>query len=249
MTLTEIRRDFPAVYAELERGYPRLAKEMGDRPIAIRPRALHHAGEVVRVREAVRILQEIFSSRMPEAPEKTEPGLRAVGDLITETHESMRDLYELTTPDIDELTDIILGHPGVYGARLMGGGFGGNVLALVSKEHVAELVDRVQSGYYAPRGRNGLAEGSITVSTPGEGFGLLCLRDVLRRAVVNASAIWWKWETYAPVIEKSTCELLGIPAPVRVQAPAPDSARHRRRRPRKAPAGQGISQPGGAQRH
>ena len=213
VTLTEIRRDFPAVYAELERGYPRLAKEMGGRPIAIRPRALHHAGEVVRVREAVRILQEIFSSRMPEAPEKTEPGLRAVGDLITETHESLRDLYELTTPDIDELTDIILGHPGVYGARLMGGGFGGNVLALVSKEHVAELVDRVQSGYYAPRGRNGLAEGSVTVSTPGEGFGLLCLRDVLRRAVVNASAIWWKWETYAPVIEKATCELLGIPHP------------------------------------
>jgi galactokinase/CTP:molybdopterin cytidylyltransferase MocA len=211
VTLTEIRRDFPSVYAELERGYPRLANEMGGRPIAIRPRALHHAGEVVRVREAVRILQEIFSSRMPEAPEKTEPGLRAVGDLITETHESLRDLYELTTPDIDELTDIILGHAGVYGARLMGGGFGGNVLALVSKEHVAELVDRVQSGYYAPRSRNGLAEGSVTVSTPGEGFGLLCLRDVLRRAVVNASAIWWKWETYAPVIEKSTCELLGIP--------------------------------------
>ncbi len=172
-----------------------------------------------------------------------------MGDLITETHESLRDLYELTTPDIDELTDIILGHPGVYGARLMGGGFGGNVLALVSKEHVAELVDRVQSGYYAPRGRNGLAEGSITVSTPGEGFGLLCLRDVLRRAVVNASAIWWKWETYAPVIEKSTCELLGIPRAERVQTPAPDSARHRRRRPRKAPAGQGISQSGGAQRH
>jgi len=123
----------------------------------------------------------------------------------------MRDLYELTTPDIDELTDIILGHPGVYGARLMGGGFGGNVLALVSKEHVAELVDRVQSGYYAPRGRDGLAEGSITVSTPGEGFSFLCLRDVLHQAVVSASAIWWKWETYAPVIGKSTCELLGIP--------------------------------------
>lgn len=210
VTLEEIEREFPSVHAELERGYPRLANEMGAKPIYIRRRALHHAGEVVRVREAVRILTDIFASRMPEAPEKTEPGLRAVGDLITETHESMRDLYEVCTPDIDQLTDIILSHPGVYGARLMGGGFGGNILTLVSKEHVAELVDRVQERYYAPRGRDGLAEGGVTVSTPGEGFGMLCLRDVLSQAVVNSSAIWWKWETYAPVIEKATCELLGI---------------------------------------
>ena len=210
VTLAEVRARFPAVYAELESGYPRLAEHGGSRPLMVRPRALHHAGEVVRVRGAVCILKEIFSPGGPEEPEKTEPGLRAVGDLITEAHESMRDLYGLTTPDIDELAEIVLGHAGVYGARLMGGGFGGNVLVLVSKEHVAELVDCVQRGYYAPRGRDAVREGSVMVSTPGEGFGMLCLRDVLRRAVVNSSAIWWKWERYAPAIEQVLCELLGV---------------------------------------
>ena len=219
--LDAIRRDFPDLYEKLRQSYPRLAEAMGAEPIRIRSRALHHAGEVVRVRQAVRILREVFDSRMPEEPEKTEPALRAVGDLITESHESLRDLYEVTTPHIDELIDIVLSHSGVYGARLMGGGFGGNVLALVSKQHVAELVDRVQEQYYAPRGRDGLAEGSVTVSTPGEAFGMLCLRDVLRQAVINASAIWWKWERYEPVIEKVVCGLLDISQPSEFQPVRP----------------------------
>jgi len=208
----EIERRFPEVYAELEHSYPALAGAMASGEVKIRARALHHSGEVVRVREAVRILREVFDSRMPEEAEKTEPALRAVGDLLTESHESLRDLYEVTTPDIDELTDIILGHRGVYGARLMGGGFGGNVLVLVSKEHVAELVDRVQERYYKPRGRDGLAEGSVTVSTPGEGFGMQSLRGVVRQGMINASAVWWRWEEYEPVMEKAALELLELPA-------------------------------------
>jgi len=210
VTLPAMRRDYPEVHAELERGYPRLAQEMGARPIPVRARALHHIGEVIRVRDAVAILKDIFSSRMPEEPEKTEPGLRAVGDLVNATHESMRDLYGLTTPDIDELVDIITSHPHVYGARLMGGGFGGNILALMSREHVPEVVDRVQEQYYAPRGRNGLAEGSVTVSTPGEGFGCISLGELLRQAVIHSSAIWWKWEKYSPIVEKSLAALLDL---------------------------------------
>ena len=210
VTLQEIGDRFASVYDELERSYPQLAQAMGDRPLRVRPRALHHAGEVVRVRQVVSILNEIFSSRMPEERAKTEPGLRAVGELITETHESMRDLYELTTDDIDDLIEIILSHSGVYGARLMGGGFGGNILALITKEHLAEIVNQVQERYYAPRGRDGVAEGSVMVSTPGEGFGLLCLSDMLREVVVNASAIWWKWPVYEPAVERCVCALLGV---------------------------------------
>ena len=210
VTLDEVKDNFPEVYDEIERSYPHLATSAGSSLLKVRPRALHHAGEVVRVRKVVSILKDVFAGRMPEEPEKTEPALRAVGDLITETHESMRDLYELTTPDIDELTEIILSHPGVYGARLMGGGFGGNVLALISKEHLAELVRRVQEEYYQPRGRDALAEGSVMVNTPGEGSGMLKLSDVLRQAIVNASAVWWKWKDYRPSVERAVCELLGI---------------------------------------
>ena len=210
VTLAEIRQRFPEAYLELEHAYPALAEAMAAHPIKIRPRALHHAGEIVRVREAVRILREVFDSRLPEEPQKTEPALRSVGDLLTESHESLRDLYEITTPDIDQLIDVVLSHRGVYGARLMGGGFGGNVLALVNKESVAELVDRVQERYYKPRRRDGLAEGSVTVSTPGEAMGLLSLHRVVRQGLINASAVWWKWPLYGPVVEAAACELLRI---------------------------------------
>lgn len=209
--LDGVRRDMPEVFEEMERGYPLLCEAVGRKRLMVRSRALHHAGEVTRVRGAVRIFNEIFSTRMPEAPEKTEPGLRAVGDILTESHESLRDLYNLTTPDIDELFEIIVGHSGVYGARLMGGGFGGNILALVSKEHVAELVELSQRKYYRPRGRGALAESSVMVSTPGEGFGMISARSVFRDAAVSASAIWWKWDRYLPVLRDSICGLLDIP--------------------------------------
>jgi len=209
MTLGEVKRDLPAVFEEMRKSYPLLAEQASERELVVRSRALHHVGETIRVRQVAGILKEVFAPGAPEEPEKTEPGLRAVGDLITETHESMRDLYGLTTPDIDDLVEVVLSHPGVYGARLMGGGFGGNVLALISKEILAELVDAAQERYYGPRGRDGVAEGSVMVSTPGEGFGLLSLDGTLRQALINASAIWWKWRHYEPVVEKCAQALLG----------------------------------------
>ena len=58
----------------------------------------------------------------------------------------------------------------VYGARLMGEGFGGNALSSL-------LIERVQSAFYNPRGRDGIAEGSILVSTLGDGLSSLDLNS------------------------------------------------------------------------
>jgi galactokinase len=52
----------------------------------------------------------------------------------------------------------------------MGAGFGGNVLALVKEEKVASLIVRVQADYYEPRGRDGVREGAVMISTPGNGL-------------------------------------------------------------------------------
>jgi len=221
MTLSEVKGSLPEVYAELQRGYPLLGAAPGERLLKVRSRALHHVGEIERVRQVVHILRDLFASPMPEEPEKIEPGLRAVGELITETHDSMRDLYELTTPDIDALAEIILGFPGVYGARLMGGGFGGNILVLIAKENVPALVRRVEKQFYQPRGRRGDADGDIMISTPGEGLSVLDLRAVLRRAMINASAVWWEWDKYQPVVDKCACTLLGIDEPPRFRLRRP----------------------------
>jgi galactokinase len=55
----------------------------------------------------------------------------------------------------------------------MGGGFGGNVLALTTEENAQSLVERAQKEFYGPRGRDGISEGSVMVSTPGDGLELL----------------------------------------------------------------------------
>ncbi len=61
----------------------------------------------------------------------TRGDLREFGRLMIDSHRSMRDDYEISTPEIDALVDAALACPGVYGARLTGGGFGGCTVALV----------------------------------------------------------------------------------------------------------------------
>jgi galactokinase len=55
--------------------------------------------------------------------------LTAAGRLLSESHASLRDDYEVSTPELDQLVRAAE-DAGAYGARLVGGGFGGSVLAL-----------------------------------------------------------------------------------------------------------------------
>jgi galactokinase len=56
--------------------------------------------------------------------------LDAAGALMTESHRSLRDDFDVSTPVLDELVGHLSGQAGVYGARLTGAGFGGCVVAL-----------------------------------------------------------------------------------------------------------------------
>ena len=60
--------------------------------------------------------------------------LTECGSLMTESHQSLRLDYEVSCPEIDLMCELALGVQGVYGARMIGGGFGGCVLALVDKK-------------------------------------------------------------------------------------------------------------------
>jgi galactokinase len=53
-----------------------------------------------------------------------------LGARLNESHTSLRDDYETSTADIDELVGIAQAHRDVYGARLTGGGFGGSIVAI-----------------------------------------------------------------------------------------------------------------------
>jgi galactokinase len=54
-----------------------------------------------------------------------------LGRLLKQSHESLRDDFEVSTPTVDALVEKASGIAGCYGARIMGAGFGGSILALV----------------------------------------------------------------------------------------------------------------------
>ncbi len=79
--------------------------------------------------------------------------LAAFGALMDASHASMRDDFEITTPDIDALVEIQQKMPGCLGARMTGGGFGGCTVALAPDEAVPALVQAIRTLYPARTGR------------------------------------------------------------------------------------------------
>jgi galactokinase len=68
-----------------------------------------------------------------------------LGALLKESHQSLRDDFEVSTPNVDAMVEKAWSAPGCYGARIMGAGFGGSILALVERDHsndFAESMDR-----------------------------------------------------------------------------------------------------------
>ena len=103
-----------------------------------RRRLRHVVTENERVREVVAALER--------------PGgadLAALGRLFRESHESLRDDFEVSIPELDLLVDLAYEH-GAIAARMIGGGFGGSVLALALEDGASALVDAVTRGYAAP---------------------------------------------------------------------------------------------------
>ena len=91
-----------------------LAKSIAD-PV-VRARALHVTGENRRVID--------FADAIAAGD------LREAGKLMVNSHASLRDLYDTSTPAMDAAVAQVVATPGVFGARMTGGGFGGCIVAL-----------------------------------------------------------------------------------------------------------------------
>ena len=79
--------------------------------------------------------------------------IKGLGDLMRASHASMKDDFEITTPEIDYLVDMLneaIGDNG--GARMTGGGFGGCVVAVLPSEHVASVCEIIESRYLQKTG-------------------------------------------------------------------------------------------------
>jgi galactokinase len=103
-------------------------------PVALK-RARHVVGEIARVGACVRALEA--------------GDLPAVGRLLTASHHSSRDLFENSTPELDFLVDSLVAEPGIFGARLTGGGFGGAVMALAGPAFTPAQAEKVALAYAA----------------------------------------------------------------------------------------------------
>jgi len=82
-------------------------------------RRRHVDSEISRVRKFARALHDRDFNRM--------------GDLLKQSHASLRDDFEVSTPTVDALVERAWSADGCYGARIMGAGFGGSILALVAR--------------------------------------------------------------------------------------------------------------------
>ena len=79
--------------------------------------------------------------------------LETFGILMRESHKSLREDFEVTCAELDLMVELAEHAPGVYGARMTGGGFGGCTINLVRKDCVAEFKERVAEGYRRSTGR------------------------------------------------------------------------------------------------
>ncbi len=79
--------------------------------------------------------------------------LPAAGRLVSASHASLRDDYEVSIPELDLLAELAES-AGALGARLLGGGFGGSILALAERESADEIAAQIVTEYRARTGRD-----------------------------------------------------------------------------------------------
>uniref|UniRef100_A0A8C3IZX6 GHMP kinase C-terminal domain-containing protein n=1 Tax=Calidris pygmaea TaxID=425635 RepID=A0A8C3IZX6_9CHAR len=121
-----------ATMAELEAARSRLGEE-------VYRRARHVIGEIARTVQAAKALQG--------------KDYKTFGRLMVESHNSLRDDYEVSCPELDQLVAAALEVDGVYGSRMTGGGFGGCTVTLLE----ARAAERAQH-HIQVRGRNVLGD-------------------------------------------------------------------------------------------
>lgn len=92
--------------------------------------------------------------------------------LMAESHNSMRDDFQITVPAIDYLVEIVQGVIGNQGGvRMTGGGFGGCVVALVPKDKIGDVKDAVSQNYH----KKFAIKEDFYICQPSEGAHKLCL--------------------------------------------------------------------------
>ncbi|MFW0184271.1 galactokinase [Rothia sp. CCM 9418] len=115
-------------------------------------RIRHVVHEMVRVQECI----DIYSASV------TDESWKRLGELLSCSHASLRDDYEVTVPQLDVAVEAAE-HAGALGARMVGGGFGGSVLALVPQQKIEDIAEAVVNAFE----QHGFGAPAFVEATPG----------------------------------------------------------------------------------
>ncbi|PWB55807.1 MAG: galactokinase [Anaerolineales bacterium] len=108
-------------------------------PPVVEMRAEHVVKEIHRVEQAIIALGR--------------GDIQMFGGFMFASHKSLRDLYQVSLPELDCLVEIARGLPGIYGARLTGAGFGGCTVNLVDEINAPAFIQGLVEGYCKKMGR------------------------------------------------------------------------------------------------
>jgi galactokinase len=129
----------PGIHALRDVSPEQLARYAKNLPETVHRRARHIVEECCRVDLAVEYL------RKGDAP--------AFGRLMFAGHASLRDLYEVSCPELDILVSLAGKIDGCLGARLTGAGFGGCTVNLVLEDQVSDFIHQLKEGYQSAAGK------------------------------------------------------------------------------------------------
>jgi galactokinase len=138
----------------------------------LRQRALHVFSEALRVAQFLALLEHP-AGVLTHAGAGTEAYNERLGQLMNDTQDSCRELYECSCPELDELCELAR-RAGSYGSRLTGAGWGGCSVHLVPADRIEAVKEAWRTEYYSKRElTEEQKEAAIVESRPGSGSAVL----------------------------------------------------------------------------
>jgi galactokinase len=133
-----LKADLPGITALRDVSVADFNRFSSKLPAEVEKRARHVVEEVERSRQAIPLLES--------------GNLARFGELMNECHTSLRDLYEVSCPELEVMVAVAQTLPGCFGARLTGAGFGGCTVNLVAREAAEAFARTLAAGYESQTG-------------------------------------------------------------------------------------------------
>jgi len=150
-----LKQDLPGITALRDVSLADFNRLCAGLPDEVEKRARHIVEEIERSRQALTLLES--------------GSLAEFGRLMNACHASLRDLYEVSCPELDVMARVAQRLDGCYGARLTGAGFGGCTVNLVDSEKAQSFAQALAAGYTAETG----LQPEIYICRASDGAGLV----------------------------------------------------------------------------